>query len=122
MIPTKSRPFSIRIFLPDGTPEGIRVIERSNWTGIGVIIPRSLLPDAKARAELSRTGVYILMGHDYESGMPIIYIGPGDPVRDRLDSHVARKEFWTLVAVFVTRDWKNACCGCSRASCRRTSA
>jgi len=26
--------FSIKIFLPDGTPDGLRCVERTNWTGI----------------------------------------------------------------------------------------
>ena len=25
-------PFTIRIFVPDGDPEGIRIIDRMNWT------------------------------------------------------------------------------------------
>ena len=35
--------FSVRIFVPSGDPEGTRVIEKSNWTGQGLIFPRSLL-------------------------------------------------------------------------------
>ena len=100
----KEKPFSIRIFLPDGTPEGVKVIEKSNWTGIGLVVPRSLLAEAKKRNEFARTGVYLLVGQSDDSDLPTIYIGQGDPVRDRLDSHIAKKEFWTYVAFFVTRD------------------
>ena len=42
-----SKPFSIRIFLPDGTADGVRIIEKSNWTGVGLVVPRSLVPEAK---------------------------------------------------------------------------
>ena len=28
-------PFTIRIFVPDGNPEGVRIIDRMNWTGMG---------------------------------------------------------------------------------------
>ena len=28
-------PFTIRIFVPDGDPEGFRLIDRMNWTGLG---------------------------------------------------------------------------------------
>lgn len=31
------RGFSIRIFLPDGTPDGLRLVEKSNWTGRGIV-------------------------------------------------------------------------------------
>ena len=34
MTQPKDRPFSIRIFLPDGTSDGLRVIEKSNWSCI----------------------------------------------------------------------------------------
>jgi hypothetical protein len=27
--------FSIRIFIPTGEPEGLRIVEKSNWTGQG---------------------------------------------------------------------------------------
>ena len=35
-------PFTIHIFVPDGDPEGVRLIGRMNWTGIGLAFPRSL--------------------------------------------------------------------------------
>lgn len=100
----KPRPFSIRIFLPDGMPDGIRVIERSNWTGTGIVVPRSLFPEAKARGEFARTGVYVLVGQDDDSELPIIYIGQGDPIRPRVEKHFAEKEFWNWMVFFVTRD------------------
>jgi hypothetical protein len=98
------RPFSIRIFLPDGTSDGLRIIERSNWTGLGIVVPRSQLVKAKERSEFSRTGVYVLVGQETESELPTIYIGQGDPICDRLDRHVASKDFWTWAIFFVTRD------------------
>lgn len=33
-----------------------------------------------------------------------MYVGEGDPVRPRIDSHVAKKEFWTQGFVFVSTD------------------
>jgi len=27
-------PYTIRIFVPDGDPEGVRIIDRMNWTGL----------------------------------------------------------------------------------------
>ncbi len=98
------RPFSIRIFLPDGAPDGVRIIEKSNWTGTGVVVPRSLVADAKKRNEFARTGVYVLVGHEEDAELPTIYIGQGDPVKDRIDQHVAKKEFWSWLVFFVTRD------------------
>ena len=35
-----AEPFTIRIFVPDGDPEGVRIIDRMNWTGTGIAFPR----------------------------------------------------------------------------------
>jgi hypothetical protein len=67
-------------------------------------VPRSLLPEAKAREEFSRTGVYVLVGHADENDLPTIYVGQGDPIRPRLERHLAEKDFWTWTVFFVTRD------------------
>lgn len=32
--------FTIRIFVPGGNPEGARLIDRMNWTGLGIVVPR----------------------------------------------------------------------------------
>jgi transposase len=44
-------PFTIRIFVADGDPEGIRLVDRMNWTGVGVaaVIP----PKANRKAAIS---------------------------------------------------------------------
>lgn len=44
------------MFLPDGTPDGLRILEKSNWTGCGVYFPRSVFPAVKTRDEFGRTG------------------------------------------------------------------
>ena len=36
----QQRPFSITIFVPDGDPDSLRFVEKSNWTGIGVVFNR----------------------------------------------------------------------------------
>jgi hypothetical protein len=59
-----NKPYSIRIFLPGGDPEGLRTIEKSNWSGAGIVIPRALMGEARGRRELNRTGVY-LFAQDY---------------------------------------------------------
>ena len=37
-------PFSLRIFVVDGDPDGLRVIDRTNWNGKALVFPRTLLP------------------------------------------------------------------------------
>ena len=56
------RPSSIKVFIPNGDPDGLRLIEKSNWTGIGVVFKRTNFQQALARPECTRTGVYILIG------------------------------------------------------------
>ena len=69
-----SNPFSLRIFVADGDPDGLRVVERSNWIGKALIFPRALLPKVKQRDELGQTGVYLLLGpRDDGEGREALY-------------------------------------------------
>src|SRR6266852_520831 len=95
-------PFTIRIFVPDGDPEGVRIIDRMNWTGHGIVFPREKWPTTKQRSEFSRTGLYILSGYkDGADDLPTIYIGEGDVIRNRIDSHFQNKDFWDRAIVFT---------------------
>ena len=53
-------PFSLRIFVADGDPDGLRIVDKSNWIGKVLVFPRALLPQVKVRPELVQTGVYLL--------------------------------------------------------------
>ena len=75
-----SNPFSLRIFVADGDPDGLRVVERSNWIGKALIFPRALLPKVKQRDELGQTGVYLLLGPRDDGEGVKLYIGEGDPI------------------------------------------
>ena len=98
----ESHPFSIRIFVANGDPDGLRIIERSNWNGKAMMFPRPLLPDVKKREEFSRTGVYLLLGPREDGEGEMLYIGEGDPVRPRLENHFSKKDFWNRGVFFVT--------------------
>jgi hypothetical protein len=99
----KPKGFSIRIFLPEGS-DGLRIVEKSNWTGLGVMCPRGMFHSAKARPEFSKTGVYLLTGPPSDSGLPLVYVGEGDPVGPRLENHMAKKDFWTSLIFFTSKD------------------
>ena len=94
-------PFTLRIFVADGDPDGLRLVERSNWVGKALIFPRALLPQVKQRPELAQTGVYLLLGPQDDGDGDKLYIGEGDPIRPRLESHYANKDFWTHAICFV---------------------
>ena len=96
-----STPFSLRIFVADGDPDGLRVVERSNWIGKALVFPRALLPRVKARDELGQTGVYLLLGPREDGEGEMLFIGEGDPIRPRLESHYAQKDFCSRAMCFV---------------------
>lgn len=49
-----TRPTLIRLFLAQGTATGFRMIEKSNWTGLGLASSRGDYPDARRREEWAR--------------------------------------------------------------------
>ena len=102
--PTRRRGFSVHVFLPNGDPDGVKVVEKDNWTGRGLVIPRAMFAEARTREEVSRTGVYLLVGPSESSSLPMLYVGEGDPVRPRLDQHAGKKDFWTHAVVFTSKD------------------
>jgi hypothetical protein len=96
-----SDPFTIRIFVPDGNPEGVRLIDRMNWTGLGIVFPRSKWTEVRQRPEFIRAGVYILVGYQ-EDDLPTIYVGQADGVRSRIEAHFQNKDFWDWGIIFVS--------------------
>lgn len=96
-------PFTIRIFVPDGDPQGLRLVDRLNWTGVGIVFPREKWLEVRKRSEFDRTGVYILAGFsDPEDELQTIYVGEADEIRDRLEIHYVKKDFWKDVYAFVS--------------------
>jgi len=95
-------PFSLRIFVADGDPDGLRIVDKSNWIGKALVFPRALLPQVKARPELAQTGVYLLLGPRPDGEGDMLYVGEGDPIRPRLESHYAQKDVWTRAIGFTT--------------------
>lgn len=96
---------SVRLFLVDGTPQGMRTAEVGNWTGLALVCPRTDLARLGARPEVRRSGVYILVGPSESSPSGLaVYVGEGDEVWSRLSSHDDTKDFWTWVVMFVSKD------------------
>jgi len=98
---SKQVPFTIKIFVADGDPDGLRVVERSNWTGKALIFPRALYPQVRGRPEFQQTGVYLLLGPSADGNGEMLYVGEGDPVKPRLEDHYVKKDFWTRAVFFV---------------------
>ena len=98
------RPFSIHIFIPDGNPDGVKIIDKSNWSGRALALPRPLFPEAKKRDEFGVPGVYVLVCPSGKGDLPTIYIGEADPICRRLEQHYSKKDFWTWAAFFTSKD------------------
>lgn len=96
-------PFVVSILMVDGRPDGLRLVEKSNWVGLGIICPRGRYPEAKKREEFSNSGVYILSGRDDNEELPMIYVGEAETIRTRLNSHYSDRDFWQQAVIFTTR-------------------
>src|SRR3954452_16730406 len=97
---------TIRIFLADGTPLGIRIVEKSNWTGRGIDFSRADWLRARTRDDFGRPGVYALTGVG-DDGLARLYIGEGDVLLTRINQHFSGpggKEFWTRAMAFTSKD------------------
>lgn len=100
----QQRPFFIRVLVPTGDPDGLRIVEKSNWPGVGVVFNRTNYKDVVSRGEFDKTRVYVLVGTPDDSILPTIYIGEGDPVKNRLNQHYGKKDFWDWAVFFVAKD------------------
>jgi len=60
---TVANPFTIKLFMPSGNANELKLIEKMNWTGLGMEISRSAWPAYRKRKELSQAGIYILAGY-----------------------------------------------------------
>ena len=104
MADDEARGISIRVFLVSGNPQGLRVVDRAGWTGVCLGFARADYAAARVRPELARTGVYILVGPTDDGLGQRVYIGEGDEVRTRIDSHHRGRDFWTHGYVLTTKD------------------
>ena len=98
---TTANAFAIKIAIPSGEPDGVRIVEKSGWSGTGVDFPKSAFGEIKNQYdELQRPGVYVLWEQDIE--LPTIYVGQAEDPSTRIDNHRRdpNKDFWTRAVVF----------------------
>lgn len=104
---------SIKLFLAEGTPGGLRTAEIINWTGHVVIAPRTALGSLVEMPESRTTGVYLLLGDEPDApGSMQVYIGEADDVGKRLLEHTrderpdgkGGKDFWNQAVAITSKD------------------
>lgn len=91
-----ANPFTIEIFSTTGDPQGVRIIQKSNWSGVGVVFPRESIAEVIKEDHAKRPGVYILVGDLAEE---TVYIGEADPVATRLKQHLQKDWSWGVFFV-----------------------
>lgn len=98
---------TVRLFLVDGSQNGLLTAEIINWTGHVLISPRDSIGEALKREEASRTGLYFLVGEDPEQPSKMkVYIGEADVVAERIKMHAKdeSKDFWTRACFVTSKD------------------
>jgi hypothetical protein len=88
--------------MPNGNPNSIKIIEKMNWTGVGIEMSRDDWETHRSRKEFDQAGIYVLVGYDEDSDLPKVYIGQGDGIRKRIDSHYKEKAFWEKLIIFIS--------------------
>lgn len=91
-------PRLISTFLPDGTTEGIRIIELSESSVKVFLIPRIKLSDIKNRPEIKQPALYLLINSSDNQ----LYIGESENFFDRIKNHDQSKDFWDLAIAIVS--------------------
>ncbi|GHA04889.1 hypothetical protein GCM10008090_12980 [Arenicella chitinivorans] len=95
---------SIRVYLADGTPTGLKHAEIVNWTGQAISCPRKRIAELREWEESKSPGVYFLLGLEETSANPFVYIGESENVLDRLLNHSVKKDFWREAVFFTNKD------------------
>lgn len=96
---------TIKIFLIDGEPSGLKTAELSNWVGQAIVIPRVKLKEAKKRPECTKPSIYFLVGKENEEDLlSSVYIGEAENLWSRLSTHDNNKSFWQTAIAFSSKD------------------
>ena len=94
---------TIRMYLADGSPTGLRACELGNWSGHLLICPRARVGELADWPETQRPGAYILFD-PATAGKACAYIGEAENVFVRLQTHVKHKPTWERAVIFSRKD------------------
>ena len=94
-------PKTIKLFLLEGDPTGVKKVQLSNWSGLAFVIPRNKLEVINKREELNKQCLYFLVGGTSIS--PEVYIGEAENFQKRIPQHQSR-DFWNTCIVFLAKD------------------
>lgn len=107
LIAMKTKPQTIQIFLPDGSPTSIREAEITNRLVKAILFPRNKIQEVSKREMVHFTGVYFLFGNTVDGSKPLVYIGEGEGEGEdcfkRIQSHNRKKDFWSHCIIVTTK-------------------
>jgi hypothetical protein len=95
---------TIQLFLVDGKPTGLRKATIHGWTGLLFVAGASAFGGLTARAEVDRTGVYVLAGPDPQGAGTRAYVGSGNSVAERIAQSAVKRDFWETAIAVTTSD------------------
>ena len=109
---------SIKIFMVDGEPDGLKTVELSNWNGHAIVIPRNKLKEIKERGDCHGYSVYFLIGKKDNSELfSDVYIGKTRGLFERLSTQDLKKEFWDVAIGFTGSKLNDAYIGYLESRC-----
>jgi len=99
----KSKGKTIQIYLPDGNPRGIKIVDITSRTVQAVLVPRAMIDEITKRKEIDTVGIYILFGSGDTHSFS--YIGEAENCLTRLKQHNKdpKKDFWTHAVVYISK-------------------
>lgn len=89
------------MLIPEGNPNGMKIIELPGWSGKTFIVPRQNLKELKDRPEVNQPGLYLLFGIDEASSEDLVYIGESENFYSRIANHDSNKDFWNTAVIFT---------------------
>lgn len=99
MIPSAK---TIQIYLPKGNPRGIRSAEMTTRTVRLIEVPRIHMKEFLTMEDSAQVGLYFLVGSDELNGLPQLYIGQSGELRNRIQQHNLKKDFWERAFVMLS--------------------
>ena len=90
------------MLVPEGNPNGMKIIELTGWSGKCFVVPRQSLKTLKDRAEVNQPGLYLLFGIDESSTDQLVYIGESETFYNRVADHDSKKDFWEVAVIFTS--------------------
>lgn len=95
------KPKALQMLVPEGNPNGMKILELPGWSGKCFVVPRQSLKELKNRSEIDQPGLYLLFGTDEVTSEELVYIGESENFYTRVVNHDLKKDFWNVVVIFT---------------------